>query len=314
MELSNKYLFRVDLDLTGLCNRTCHFCPRTFKSYPNLNEHMSMETIDIVLGELWASKFTGVIELAGRGEPTLHPRFEEVVDKVRKGPWTVRVTTNGYKLEKYWNTVYTKIDELILNTYTNEEEFKERTQKYVALPNGNRVDHYFKPDTLTVEEINNLGAQKDYKYDGGSFYYAFNNRAGSFSEKGLDAPCWHPMRQIFIDYRGNYQMCCNDWKYQIKIGNIHERSLMDMYHNDPTLNRIRWSLLNGRRKDILPCKMCDDFQGSREGTLKVIRKFKETNEYKFGLCESARSVSEETKKELRGYDLIPVYEDDGNYV
>ena len=306
-----KYLYRVDLDTTGLCNRTCYFCPRTYKSYPNENKHMSWETLDIVLDELRSVDFRGVIELAGRGEPTLHPEFEELVDRVLEGNWTVRVTTNGYKIEKYWDTVYTKIDELILNTYTNEEEFKERLEKYVVLPSGERVDHYFKPDTLSIDEINNLGPQTDYK-KGGKFTYLFNNRAGSFSQKGIDGPCWHPMRQIFIDYHGNYQMCCNDWKYQIKIGNVHERSLMDMYENDPKLQRIRWSLLNGRREDILPCKSCDDRQGTRKDTLRIISNFKETDEYKFGVCKSAGQVSQETRRELRGHDLIPIYEEDGS--
>ena len=199
---------------------------------------------------------------------------------------------------------------MILNTYSNQEEFEERLQKYVVLPSGRTSDHYFKPDTLSIEEINNLGPQIDYK-KGGKFTYLFNNRAGSFSDKGIDAPCWHPMRQIFIDYHGNYQMCCNDWKYQIKIGNVHERSLKEMYENDPKLQRVRWSLINGRRQDILPCKMCDDKQGTRPDTARLIRNLKETNEYKFGICKTAGQVSKEIKHELRGYDLIPIYEEDG---
>ena len=119
------------------------------------------------------------------------PSLKKIVDKLINGPWTVRVTTNGYKIEKYWDTVYTKIDELILNTYSNQEEFEERLEKYVVLPSGERVDHYFKPDTLSIEEINNLGPQTDYK-KGGKFTYLFNNRAGSFSDKGIDAKLLAP--------------------------------------------------------------------------------------------------------------------------
>ena len=307
-----RHIYRVDLDLTGLCNRTCNFCPRTYKSYPNENKHMSLETIEIVMKELKSIKFKGWIELAGRGEPTLHPEFTKVVDMLTQEPrtWRVRVTTNGYRLKKHWDTTYKKIDELILNTYTNQEEYDQRVDTYKVLHKGARVEHYFKPDTNTVEEMNNLGWQKDTTADRGYFKYAFNNRAGIFSEKGIEGPCWHPMRQIFIDYNGNYQMCCNDWKYQIKIGNIHERSMIDMYKNDVKLNRIRWSLLRGHREDILPCKMCDDIQGTRESSVNTINKFLTTNEYKHHVCKIAGTIDNATRKELRGLDLIPVYQEE----
>ena len=302
------YLYRVDLDLTGLCNRTCYFCPRTFKSYPNVNEHMSLETIEIVLAELRAIDFKGVIELAGRGEPTLHNKFDKVVDLVTAQPrkWDVRVTTNGYRIDKLWG-VYAKIDELILNTYTNQEDSDFMRKKYVKLPNGKRIEHYFKPDTLSIEEMNNLGPQQDTtKEDGLYFTYLFNNRAGVFSEESVKEPCFHPMRQIFIDYHGNYQMCCNDWKYQIIIGNVHERSLMDMYENDDKLNRIRWRLMNGDRNAILPCSVCDDKQGGRPQSLRVIKKVKNQDPYKFIICPSSRKGAR-FDDELKGVEMRPIF-------
>ena len=62
MELFSKYLYRVDLDLTGLCNRC--YAVHEHKSYPNVNEHMSMETLDIVQRRAMGfAKFTPVIEL-----------------------------------------------------------------------------------------------------------------------------------------------------------------------------------------------------------------------------------------------------------
>jgi len=300
------YLHRVDLDLTGLCNRTCYFCPRTFKSYPNVNEHMSLETIEIVLKELRTFGFKGVIELAGRGEPTLHKDFGKVVDLVTAQPrnWTVRVTTNGYRIDKLWGE-YAKIDELILNTYTNQEDSDLMRKKYVELPNGRRIEHYFKPDTNTVEQMNKLGKQED-TVSGGHFTYQFNNRAGVFSDKGSTAGCFHPIRQIFIDYHGNYQMCCNDWKYQIKIGNVHDRSLIDMYENDPKLNRIRWRLLNNNRSAILPCKTCDDKQGESKNSIHWINKIKSLDVYKQGIIPSAK-VGAIYDDELTGIEMRPVF-------
>lgn len=305
-------LVRIDLDLTGLCNRQCTFCPRSLDAdpvYPNINKQMSLETIEIILRELRSIDFKGWFELAGRGESTLHKQFDRIVDMVTEGPrkWKVRLTTNGYKIDEWWNSsVGMKLDELYLNSYESKEEYIERQALYPVLPNGGNIKHYYKQDGFTIDQINEMPA---YKENGKSWKHAFNNRAGYFKnqdrrnlelnyvdlDENLDgkkikvgeASCWHPMRQIFIDFDGNYQMCCNDWSYQIKIGNVHERSLVDMYINDPKLNRIRWFLLNKQRSPILPCAKCDDIQGATKQSMAVAQRFKKSLCYKAHVVPSA---------------------------
>lgn len=308
------HLVRIDLDLTGLCNRQCSFCPRSLDAspvYPNINKQMSLETVEIIIRELLSIDFKGWFELAGRGESTLHKKFDTIVDMITSAPgrkWKVRLTTNGYELDDWWNSpVGMKLDELYLNSYESEQQYIERQAKYVTLPSGGKVYHYYKQDGFTIDEINNMPA---YKENGKSWKHAFNNRAGYFKHqdrrnaeldysnlvtlpdgkkiKISESPCWHPMRQIFIDFDGNYQMCCNDWSSQIKIGNVHERSLMDMYINDPKINRIRWRLINKDRTQILPCAMCDDIQGATTNTITTVNKFKQSKGYKEHVIPLAR--------------------------
>jgi MoaA/NifB/PqqE/SkfB family radical SAM enzyme len=308
-----KHLVRLDLDLTGLCNRQCSFCPRSLDAdplYPNINKQMSMETIEIVIKELLSINFKGWVELAGRGESTLHKKFETIVDMLTAAPrqWKVRLTTNGYKIDEWWNSsVGMKLDELILNSYESEQEYIDRQQQYVTLPSGGSVYHYYKQDGFTIDQINNMPS---YKENGKNWKHAFNNRAGYFKNqdrrnveldytnlvtlpngkkiKISEAPCWHPMRQIFIDFDGNYQMCCNDWLSQIKIGNVHERSLIDMYLNDPKINRIRWRLLNKDRTTILPCAKCDDIQGATTQAVETVTRFKKSKAYQEHVVPLAR--------------------------
>lgn len=306
-------LVRLDFDLTGLCNRQCSFCPRSLDMdpiYPNINKQMSLETVEIVIKELLSINFNGWVELAGRGESTLHKKFDTIVDMLTAEPrqWKLRLTTNGYKIDEWWNSsVGQKLDQLLLNSYESEQEYKERIEKYVTLPSGGKVYHYYKQDGFTIDQINNMPS---YKEDGRTWKHAFNNRAGYFKNqdrrnkdlnytnlvtmpdgkriKVSQAPCWHPMRQIFIDFDGNYQMCCNDWLNQIKIGNVHDKSLMDMYVNDPKLNRIRWRLLNKDRTQILPCEKCDDIQGGTVEGFKAVQNFVRSSTYKEHLIPLAR--------------------------
>ena len=134
--------------------------------------------------------------------------------------------------------------------------------------------------------------------------FAFNNRAGHFSNVRVNSPCWHPMRQIFIDYNGYYQMCCNDWTHQIKIGHVLKRGLIDMYLNDPKLNRIRWSLINNERERIKPCSVCDDNQGGKPNTLGLIKEFKNTDTYKHHIVKIAGSTGLAYRESLQSGDNV----------
>lgn len=305
-KLLKEHMFRIDLDLAGNCNRRCSFCPRS-GDYPNVDEFMSLDVVREVIERMKEISFDGWVELAGRGEPTLHPDFEKVVSLLaddKDKTWNIRVTTNGYQLGRNWKYCYKKIDWLILNSYESEYEYNKRVEKYVKLPNGNRVEHYYKPDGLSVEEMNKINNVPDTVEPGKTWKYQFNNRAGWFSEKFANDPCYHPVRQIFINYDGNYQMCCNDWTYQVSIGNVLEHNLWDMYLNNPKIQRIKWALLNGNRKDIKPCSMCDDAQGRK--SVKSIERVKSTNEYKHHLVKIASTDGLKYKEELRGSDYIPI--------
>lgn len=279
-----KWLVRIDLDLTGLCNRQCSFCPRALDAnpvYPNVNKHMSLDTLQIVIDEMKSIKFRGYWELAGRGESTLHKNFDTIVEMLstKDRTWKLRLTTNGYEIDEWWPTLSEKFDGLILNSYESYDQFVERKAKYEKLPNGELVEHHYKQDGFTIEQINKM--PRHLENDGKWYNYAFNNRAGYFSDEVVKSRCWHPMRQIFIDYDGNYQMCCNDWLSQIKIGNVHERSLIDMYINDEKINRIRWLLLTeGNRSKILPCSKCDDIQGTLKNSRNTMDAFVKSPAYR----------------------------------
>jgi MoaA/NifB/PqqE/SkfB family radical SAM enzyme len=107
---------QIEINPTELCNLACNFCPRsTF--YPNLNEHMSLDVAREIRDQMLAAKFTGVLSITGRGEPTLHPQFEEYVSIFVGYSWSLKMHTNGKRFEQYEDFILKNFDDVHYNCY-----------------------------------------------------------------------------------------------------------------------------------------------------------------------------------------------------
>ena len=59
----------INIDVTGLCNKTCNYCPRS-QGYPNEKEYMPWELFRKFIQDL--DTYTGIVCFTGRGENSLH--------------------------------------------------------------------------------------------------------------------------------------------------------------------------------------------------------------------------------------------------
>ena len=76
--------------------------------------------------------------------------------------------------------------------------------------------------------------------------------------------CVKPFREFSIRWDGSIAVCCNDWRGEYKIGNIHDTPIEELWQSDP-MQAARRFLYNGKR-DIDPCRNCD-WSGFRLGLL-----------------------------------------------
>jgi MoaA/NifB/PqqE/SkfB family radical SAM enzyme len=90
-----KYRVAVNVEWTSKCNAACVMCPRA--DIPDLLI-MNSDTFRQTLERLTPDEaFRAVI--AGYGEPTTHPRFEEFVDLMRVHPLNFDMVSNGQLLD-----------------------------------------------------------------------------------------------------------------------------------------------------------------------------------------------------------------------
>jgi hypothetical protein len=226
---------QIEINPTELCNLACNFCPRsTF--YPNLNEHMSLDVAREIRDQMLAAKFSGVLSITGRGEPTLHPQFEEYVSIFVGYSWSLKMHTNGKRFEQYEDFILKNFNDVHYNCY--DCNAYDVWQKYGHYKNVKVID---KPITSEWKDL-------DWT----------TNRAGSFRTNELpeDTTCDVIFHKMFIDIDGKYRLCCEDWKHKIVMQNIFQVNIVDYIEDSPLLKIYRRNLIDGDRV-MNPCINCN---------------------------------------------------------
>jgi organic radical activating enzyme len=111
--------------ITDYCNRACSYCfarneisPCSGSSTPKTHEEtsMSLEDLDRVIRFFHRSEMSTMRILGG--EPTIHPRFPQIIDKVLDAGFEIRIFTGGLippKIKKYIKTLDASKVMLIMN-------------------------------------------------------------------------------------------------------------------------------------------------------------------------------------------------------
>lgn len=96
---------RFTLELANICNLHCSYCFRAEDNlYANRAEFFSPELLRKILKEAVEAADLKRVIFTG-GEPSLHPRFAEVIEIVRDAGLTTSFVTNGWHFERIWPTL-----------------------------------------------------------------------------------------------------------------------------------------------------------------------------------------------------------------
>ena len=149
---------------------------------------------------------------------------------------TTKQTERLKKIERYMRSTYPDIHFVV--------QF-DRNLNEIKLNRGGRV----KNDKYTMSDIIQKDAQLDNNY-----------------------PCFRPFSSLTTTTDGRIGMCCYDVYFDLCIGNVEDRNVLDTYHNDKA-TKIRLELLRCNRSFAKCCDWCDtfylhDFELRKEGLSK----------------------------------------------
>jgi radical SAM protein with 4Fe4S-binding SPASM domain len=249
----------VELSASGMCNRTCVFCPRSDPAYANIEEFMPLELTEKLSTQLAAIDFSGLVIFSGFVEPLLDKNIFDHVALLRKHlpEARIEIVTNGDVLnEDRLTRLFTSgLSALLVSVYDGKED-------------ADRFEEMCRSAGLQDKQF---VIRNRYLPEEQDFGITMNNRAGMMDNTALKRPslaeplakpCLYPSYNFFMDYLGDVLLCPHDWGKKMIVGNLHKQDLTEIWFSK-LLMMARHRLYEGDR-NFKPCNVCD-VEGSLMG-------------------------------------------------
>lgn len=257
------YIERIELNPTEICNLKCSFCPRGH-GYPNTNVHMSQDTCQEIRRQLDLVEYTKFVSITGRGEPTLTENFEGILDIILKNNprYKTYMYTNGKNLEKYEDYIHLFWKVYVDIYQVDTDYYHHECNKWSSYKN---VQVLHKPDLgVSYSKHNELLKSK------------FSNRGGFLNGDvpTTTHPCAFIFQKMFINWNGDYNLCCDDWQDQIVMSNIHDMNIKDYINKNKKLQDYRKQHIMSMRSKLRVCANCTRIHKLHPGIENKLRNHK----------------------------------------
>jgi len=269
----------VLLEPVSACNLRCPFCFQvdpdfTRKPYTGI---MDMAFFKRVIDEC-EENGTGAITLASRGEPTLHPKFSEMLEYLSGKFFEVKLNTNGTRLtDEICHSIFkNKVNDIVLSIDTENKELFESLRKNAIfeevlqnVQNLYNIRKEFYPESDTAIRIS--GVYSTPAQDNKKFAEFWGNWADEITISGveerwdtynntiqpdLSSPCQYVWERFYVWWDGVCNPCDVDYKSKLSPGTLTEsNSIKDIWHSKAH-NLLRLNHKSGMRSGCFPCDRC----------------------------------------------------------
>ena len=243
---------QIYIEITNICNLNCPFCVDTTRK----KAYMSLENFNQVIEKV--KNFTHSVYLHVKGEPLIHPQFEDIIKSLVNSNINTKITTNGTKLAQFGDLIINqpninKINislESIINkdSYTIEKYFLnlkdflnkvKTTHVYLrswALKNEEKeiIRSYLKPifPSALFDREEKLTSHIHYSHQE---MFEWPNENNELVES---SPCLGGKNQRGILVDGSVVLCCLDNNGDTNLGNIFNERLEDILNSEKYINAV----------------------------------------------------------------------------
>ncbi|KAF0233621.1 MAG: molybdopterin cofactor synthesis protein [Desulfovibrionaceae bacterium] len=269
----------LELEVTNHCNLSCPVCHCAQYTHDRRNKKfMSLDLLDRVLEQ--ASGRLPAALVGACSECLLHPQIEDILLRLnRTGIMDLMIHTNGLLVTERLTRLLVELPLARINISVDAatpETYKvvrggnlELLEKNIlrvleyrkaagsALPyvrltfvkqpaNQHQLEHFLskwqdKVDRIDIQELVELKG---------------NDAATDLRDEDVRHTCAYPNRMLYVDYDGNAFPCCSFYYRFLKMGNIHDKTLEQIWLSDG-MNTLRENFL--KKKYYPVCRKCLDY-------------------------------------------------------
>ena len=262
----------VCLETFNLCNGSCIFCPyvRVHDNKILLEDKYVFSIIDEA-ANMNIERFS----LFNNNEPLLDDRIYDFIAYARKKMPNVRMTlsSNGKIIttEKLLKVIKNGIDNFYISIPTLDEEISHKimginamdiVEKIMGLPNelykniriAVPMSRYF--DKEIYKRVFEPYAIRviTWEMEANAEWPEFET-IKKLAQMKYEYGCDRPLDQAIISSNGDVLLCCRDWKHEVVLGNIKEKTLLDIWHSEQ-MKCYQMKFEEGNQKDIPLCSSC----------------------------------------------------------
>lgn len=277
----------IQIEFVEGCNLRCSFCGLNgIRGKDNNYKMMSVETATTVAEQMKALNWNSRIEIAMHGEPTMNPKFLELIAIFRtalpkayillesngggiigkKSAETVRAMFKAglscLALDEYQNV---KLVPKILDSLMEDDPLFMRDTGDVLFDDedldvtfydypscGNEGNPHQRNKNRRLVHIRPI----DMSTSGTHSTLSNHGGAGApRNDRAAGARCAKPFRELSVRWDGSVAICCNDWRGEFPVGNVNTDGLEAIWHSDE-MYAARRKLYHGQR-DFGACDGCD---------------------------------------------------------
>jgi hypothetical protein len=262
--------FTIKIELTEGCNLGCSFCGLRGMREKGTKPwyFMTLETATIIAEEIKRVGWRSKIMFSMHGEPTLNPNIFNIIKVFRKNlpDASFHLFTNGYGIvnsdvydipEYVCELFNSGINNLMLDNYSPNGDWKRIVECFddseiTYLKTGVEFFPNKKNDfrIMVIPPIN---------LDDENVTRHLNNHCGAAFPKDAsynDKRCARPFREMVFRWDGWVNICCNDYRGEYAIENIHDKDIDDIWNHE-RFQAARIMLYNKDRKFVC-CNGCTD--------------------------------------------------------
>lgn len=276
----------VTFELTNICNFRCIMC---YASYlKNKKRELDFNLFKKAIDEI--ARYGSLIRFIGHEEPMLYGKIKDAIRYVKDKGLLLHITTNGSLLnedmtgllidagvdsvifsfqgftrQEYCfmrnveNKVYLKVIDNIKRLYAKKKDGRPYimiTTTITERDDPNSRDNFIREHLKYADEVQVTGfthfMHLDAQFKKKDIWRSLNI---SKPKKNIHKNCFAANYEMLIKESGEAYPCCGAFCESLKIGNIHNDRLFDVWHSGKAF-KIRKLLWKGELDSFKDCTVC----------------------------------------------------------